>query len=120
VQQVDDGGARVRVPLDGGRAQSVRIALDGDTLRFSTRCGEAVLGRDNPSLHRALLAKNATLKHGFFALAADGGIELVHTQLLATCDPEELTTALANLAAVGDFLERELAAGLPGGELDLY
>ena len=120
IQQTDAGGTRMRVPLDDSRAQTVRITLDDDTLRFTTRCGEAVLARDNPSLHRALLTKNATLKHGFFALAADGGIELVSTQLLATCDLEEFCTALANLAAVGDYLEQQLAKGLPGGNLDLY
>ena len=111
IQQTDAGGTRLRVPLDESRAQTVRITLDEDTLRFTTRCGEAVLARDNPSLHR---------KHAFFALAADGGIELVSTQLLATCDLEEFCTALANLAAVGDFLEQQLAKGLPGGDLDLY
>lgn len=113
-------GARMRVPLDDGRSQTVTVTLEDDTLRFATRCAEAVLARDNPSLHRILLAKNATLRHGFFALAADGGVELQHTQLLATCDLEEFATALANLATVGDFLERELAKGAPGSELDLY
>lgn len=120
VEAADAAGARFRVPLPEGRAQTVCVTLEDDTLRFSTRCGEAVLARDNPSLHRILLSKNATLRHGFFALAADGGVELQHTQLLATCDLEEFTTALANLATVGDYVERELAKGAPGGELDLY
>lgn len=114
------GEVRLRVPLPGGRSQSVRVTLEEDTLRFATRCGDAPLARQHPGLYRALLRKNATLKHGFFALAADGGIELVATQLLATCDPEEFTTLLQNLAAVGDFLEQELAKGLPGAGLDLY
>ena len=118
--RVDDQLANVRVPLPEGRAQTVQVCLDNDTLRFATRCGEAVLAKDNPSLYRALLAKNHSLTHGFFAMAPDGGIELVCTQLLATCDPEEFTTALVNLAAVGDFCERELARGVPGEHLDLY
>jgi hypothetical protein len=120
VEASDALGARFRVPLEDGRSQTVRVALEEDTLRFATRCGEAVLARNNPSLHRTLLAKNATLRHGFFALAADGALELQHTQLLGTCDLEEFTTALANLAAVGDFLEQELARGAPGESLDLY
>lgn len=120
VQQTDAAGTHLRVPLADGRAQTVRISLDDDTLRFSTRCGEALLAKDNPSLYRTLLAKNATLKHGFFALAADGGVELVLTQLLATCDIEEFCTAVANLAGVGDYLEQQLSQGLPGGNLDLY
>ena len=120
IEAASPTGARLRVPLDDGRAQTVHVTLEDDTLRFTTRCGEALLARDNPSLHRILLAKNATLRHGFFALAADGAVELQHTQLLATCDLEEFATALANLATVGDFLERELAKGAPGGELDLY
>ena len=88
--------------------------------RNVTRCGEAVIARENPSLHRALLVKNSTLKHGFFAIGADGGIELVGTQLADTCDVEEFTTLLANIAVVGDYLEQQLADGLPGGDLDLY
>ena len=75
-------GTRLRVPVPGDRAQTVLVTLDEDTIRFTTRCGEAVIARENPSLHRALLVKNATLKHGFFALGPDGGIELVGTQLL--------------------------------------
>ncbi len=114
------GATRLRVPVPNDRAQTVKVMLDADTIRFTTRCGEAVIARENPSLHRALLVKNSTLKHGFFAIGADGGIELVGTQLLATCDVEEFTTLLANLAVVGDFLEQQLADGLPGGELDLY
>ncbi|MHC5020657.1 MAG: hypothetical protein ACYTGX_11195 [Planctomycetota bacterium] len=115
-----EGVTRLRVPVPGERAQTVKVVLDEDTIRFTTRCGEAVIARENPSLHRALLVKNASLKHGFFAIGADGGIELVGTQLASTCDVEEFTTLLANIAVVGDYLEQQLAEGLPGGELDLY
>lgn len=119
-EAADGGATRLRVPVPNNRAQTVKVSLDDDTIRFTTRCGEAVIARENPSLHRALLVKNSTLKHGFFAIGADGGIELVGTQLASTCDVEEFTTLLANIAVVGDYLEQQLADGLPGGELDLY
>ncbi len=104
-----DGDAFVvKAHLAGGRSQMVFLNLDGDTVRFSTRCTSVNSGIESANLYKILLQKNYRLRYGYFALNPDGGVELVATQLMSTCDAEELTVALLNLATVGDFMEREL------------
>jgi hypothetical protein len=110
VGKVSEGGsvtADVRLP--DGRHQRVYLALDEDTIRYSTQCASWLSDVQSPNLFKTLLSKNYHLKHGFFALNPEGGLELVDTQLLETADPEELYVSIVNLATVGDFMERELS-----------
>lgn len=92
-----------------GRKQRVLVQLDEDTIRYSTQCSSWLSDMTSPNLFKTLLFKNYQLKHGFFALNPEGGLELVDTQLLETADPEELYVSIVNLATVGDFMERELS-----------
>ncbi|MBI3724854.1 hypothetical protein HY251_12995 [bacterium] len=103
------GSASFDAQLPGGRHQRVFLMLDEDTIRYSTQCASWLSDFQNPNVFKTLLKKNYQLKHGFFALNPEGGLELVDTQLLETADPEELYVSIVNLATVGDFCERELA-----------
>ncbi len=99
----------ITAELPGGRKQRVFVQLDEDTIRYSTQCSSWLSDATSPNLFKTLLAKNYRLKHGFFALNPEGGLELVDTQLLETADPEELYVSIVNLATVGDFMEKELS-----------
>ena len=101
----------VKTTLKSGRTQMVLLQLDGDSIRFSTRCSSFRPELDNARFLKLLLCKNYRLKHGYFALNPDGGVEIVASQLFSTCDAEELAVALTNLANLGDFMEQELGQG---------
>ncbi len=103
------GAVAITAELPGGRKQRVFLSLDEDTIRYSTQCSSWLSDATSPNLFKTLLSKNYHLKHGFFALNPEGGLELVDTQLLETADPEELYVSIVNLATVGDFMERELS-----------
>lgn len=103
------GSVTADVKLADGRHQRVILQLDEDTIRYSTQCASWLSDVQNPNVFKTLLAKNYELKHGFFALNPEGGLELVDTQLLETADPEELYVSIVNLATVGDFMEKELS-----------
>jgi hypothetical protein len=103
------GSVTADVRLPDGRHQRVLLQLDEDTIRYSTQCASWLSDVQNPNVFKTLLAKNYELKHGFFALNPEGGLELVDTQLLETADPEELYVSIVNLATVGDFMEKELS-----------
>jgi len=103
------GGVAITADLPGGRKQRVYLQLDDDTIRYSTQCSSWLSDATTPNLFKTLLHKNYHLKHGFFALNEEGGLELVDTQLLETADPEELYVSIVNLATVGDFMEKELS-----------
>ncbi|MBI4575598.1 MAG: hypothetical protein HY722_04970 [Planctomycetes bacterium] len=114
--QQDEGAGRyvIRAELPGGRSQKVYLELDEDTVRYSTQCAAWVSDFENPNIFKDLLRRNARLKHGFFALGPEGDVELVETQVLATCDLDELYVSVTNLAMVGDFMEKEFH---PGGDV---
>lgn len=103
------GDVSILATLAKGRKQRVFLQLDEDTIRYSTQCSSWTSDLLNPNLFKTLLRKNYHLKHGFFALNPEGGLELVDTQLLETADPEELYVSIVNLATVGDFMEQELS-----------
>jgi hypothetical protein len=103
------GSTLVEARLPDGRKQRVLVQLDEDTIRYSTQCASWLSDVQSPNVFKTLLAKNYQLKHGFFALNPEGGLELVDTQLLETADPEELYVSIVNLATVGDFMEKELS-----------
>ena len=105
----DAGAVAFTAELPGGRKQRVFVQLDEDTIRYSTQCSSWLSDATTPNLFKTLLHKNYHLKHGFFALNPEGGLELVDTQLLETADPEELYVSIVNLATVGDFMEKELS-----------
>src|SRR5581483_4777467 len=91
------GTVTVDVRLPDGRHQRVFLQLDEDTIRYSTQCASWLSDIQSPNLFKTLLSKNYHLKHGFFALNPEGGLELVDTQLLETADPEELYVSIVNL-----------------------
>ena len=99
----------INASLPGGRKQRVFLQLDEGTIRYSTQCSSWSSELLSPNLFKTLLRKNYHLKHGFFALNPEGGLELVDTQLLDTADIEELYVSIVNLATVGDFMEKELS-----------
>jgi hypothetical protein len=101
----------ITVELPGSRKQRVFMSRDEDSIRYSTQCSSWLSEATSPNLFKTLLAKNWHLKHGFFALNPEGGLEIVDTQLLDTADPEELYVSIVNLATVGDYMEKELAKG---------
>ena len=107
----DGPSLMVKTTLKSGRTQMVLLQLDGDSIRFSTRCSGFRPELDNARFLKLLLNKNYRLKHGYFALSPDGGVEIVASQLMSTCDAEELAVALTNLANLGDFMEQELGQG---------
>jgi hypothetical protein len=110
LEELDSAGTvAITADLAGGRRQRVLVQLDEGTIRYSTQCSSWLSDTTNPNVFKTLLTKNYELKHGFFALNPEGGLELVDTQLLDTADPEELYVSIVNLANVGDFMERELA-----------
>lgn len=110
-QAADGSSLMVKTILNSGRTQMVLLQLDGDSIRFSTRCSGFRPELDNTRFLKLLLNKNYRLKHGYFALSPDGGVEIVASQLMSTCDAEELAVALTNLANLGDFMEQELGQG---------
>ena len=103
---------QIEAQLEDGRHQRVFIVSDGETIRFSTQCSGWTTDFQQPNLFKTLLRKNFHLKHGYFALNDEGGVVLVDSQLLETCDPEELYVTLVNLAEVGDFMERQLSGSI--------
>lgn len=105
----ESGGVAITAELPNGRKQRVFVQLDEDTIRYSTQCSSWLSDATSPNLFKTLLSKNYHLKHGFFAINPEGGLELVDTQLLETADPEELYVSIVNLATVGDFMEKELS-----------
>lgn len=105
----ESGIVAITAVLADGRKQRVFVQLDEDTIRYSTQCSSWLSDATSPNLFKTLLSKNYHLKHGFFALNPEGGLELVDTQLLETADPEELYVSIVNLATVGDFMEKELS-----------
>lgn len=107
----DGSSLMVKTTLKSGRTQMILLQLDGNSIRFSTRCSGFRPELDNARFLKLLLNKNYRLKHGYFALSPDGGVEIVASQLLSTCDAEELSVALTNLANLGDFMEQELCQG---------
>ena len=109
LEELSTGAVVILADLPGGRHQRVFVQLDEDTIRYSTQCSSWLSDLTTPNLFKTLLMKNYHLKHGFFAINPEGGLELVDTQLLETADPEELYVSIVNLATVGDFMERELS-----------
>ena len=109
VEDRSSGDVVINASLPHGRKQRVFLSLDETTIRYSTQCSSWTSDIQSPNLFKTLLRKNYHLKHGYFALNPDGGLELVDTQLLETADPEELYVSIVNLATVGDFMERELS-----------
>lgn len=105
----ETGTVAITADLPGKRKQRVFVQLDEDTIRYSTQCSSWLSDATSPNLFKTLLSKNYHLKHGFFAINPEGGLELVDTQLLETADPEELYVSIVNLATVGDFMEKELS-----------
>jgi hypothetical protein len=105
----ESGDVSMDARLAGGRHQRVFLQLDEGTIRYSTQCSSWSSELLSPNLFKTLLRKNYHLKHGFFALNPEGGLELVDTQLLETADMEELYVSIVNLATVGDFMEKELS-----------
>ncbi len=103
------GGVAITAVLPTGRKQRVFVQLDEDTIRYSTQCSSWLSDATSPNIFKTLLSKNYHLKHGFFAINPEGGLELVDTQLLETADPEELYVSIVNLATVGDYMEKELS-----------
>jgi hypothetical protein len=112
----ETGAVAITAVLPQGRRQRVFVQLDEDTIRYSTQCTSFTSDATSPNIFKTLLTKNYQLKHGFFALNPEGGLELVDTQLLETADPEELYVSVVNLATVGDFMEREMSKK-PGSDL---
>jgi hypothetical protein len=109
VEILSTGDAVIHASPTTGRKQRVFLQLDEDTIRYSTQCSSWSSELLSPNLFKTLLRKNYHLKHGYFALNPEGGLELVDTQFLSTADPEELYVSIVNLATVGDFMERELS-----------
>jgi hypothetical protein len=109
LEEVSPSEAAIHAVLAGGRRQRVFLVRDEKSIRYSTQCSSWTSELLSPNLFKTLLRKNYHLKHGFFALNPEGGLELVDTQLLETADPEELYVSIVNLATVGDYMEQELS-----------
>ena len=116
----DDKRYKLTATLSNGRKQRVYLGVDEDTIRFSTKCGGWLQDIRDRNLYRKLLTKNYRLKHGFFAIGPDKMVELVDTQLLETCDPEELIVSIINLAVLGDLMEQEFDREGLASQQDIY
>ncbi len=104
-----DRSSCVEVPLEGGRAQRVTVSWDGEAVRCRTQCSCLLTDDTELNLYRYLLRKNHELLFAAFAIDPDGAIALVWSQSAAACSPAQLALALANLAAVGDFMEQKFS-----------
>ncbi len=103
----------VSIPIGSLRKQKVIVTFghrdDGgqDVIRFLSRCGPA-----RPEIAMKLLAHNARLIHGAFAIeSTDSGqmVVLTANQLAETADPLEISKLLTAIAWQADQVEEKLS-----------
>lgn len=101
--------AGIRVPLPGGRSQTVALETFGLRGRTLVRLVTTVGPADRLPAHRQAVALglNAELAHGAFALR-DGELVMVETLVADDTDPGELESSVRYLAETADAHEARL------------
>lgn len=104
---------KVTLPLKKGRKQAVQVRFDRQDLdgqqmiSILSYCGQV-----NPELYDTCLQENMNLTYGAIGLAKLGEQELFvvsDNQVAQTADPEELRTAILQVAQKADDLEALLS-----------
>jgi len=102
----------IRVPLDQGRSQTVRVEGLADVqtresiIRVFSICGPATAAYYEKALHL-----NAAVSHGAIAIEEVAGsphFVMVNAYPRATCDPEEIHKSVFDIARHSDELEQLL------------
>ncbi|MBP85772.1 MAG: hypothetical protein CMJ64_03500 [Planctomycetaceae bacterium] len=107
-----DGRCSIPVQLPNGRAQTVRIEIDGDAetgeeiVRVFSVCGPA-----SDCYYERALHLNAAISHGAIGIeTVDGGphFVMVNAYPRATCDSHEIRTSVVEIAKHSDQVEHLL------------
>ena len=103
----------VRVPLPGGRQQTVHVETgqDAETTEAIVRAF-SICGRATDQYYERALQLNATISHGSVAIQEIDGephFVMVNAYPRATCDPEEIRKCVLEIAKHSDEVERLLS-----------